>query len=60
MTEPKYSAQQAAEGVLFYDTLKSVPEDKQDIVAMMAEAFINGMNMQERLTAGNGPQQPQA
>ncbi|WP_256376711.1 MULTISPECIES: hypothetical protein [unclassified Neglectibacter] len=33
MTEPKYTAQQAAEGVLFYDTLKSVPEDKQDIVA---------------------------
>ena len=60
MTEPKYTAQQAAEGVLFYDTLKSVPEDKQDIVAMMAEAFINGMNMQERLTAGNEPQQPQA
>lgn len=51
MTEPKYTAQQAAEGVLFYDTLKSVPEDKQDIVAMMAEAFINGMNAQEQLAA---------
>ena len=51
MTEPKYTAQQAAEGVLFYDTLKSVPEDKQDIVAMMAESFINGMNAQEQLAA---------
>lgn len=51
MTEPRYTAQQAAEGVLFYDTLKSVPEDKQDIVAMMAEAFINGMNAQEQLAA---------
>lgn len=51
MTEPRYTAQQAAEGVLFYDTLKSVPEDKQDIVALMAEAFINGMNAQEQLAA---------
>ena len=51
MTEPRYTAQQAADGVLFYDTLKSVPEDKQDIVAMMAEAFINGMNAQEQLAA---------
>ena len=51
MTEPRYTAQQAAEGVLFYDTLKSVPEDKQDIVALMAEAFINGMSAQEQLAA---------
>lgn len=51
MAEQKYTAQQAAEGVLFYDTLKSVPEDKQGIVALMAEAFINGMNAQEQLTA---------
>lgn len=37
MTEPKYTAQQAAEGMLFYDTLKSVPEDKQDRVFYQAE-----------------------
>lgn len=51
MAEQKYTAQQAAEGVLFYSILKSVPEDKQDIVALMAEAFINGMNAQEQLAA---------
>ncbi|MDE6260382.1 MAG: hypothetical protein K2M42_05900 [Oscillospiraceae bacterium] len=51
MTDQKYTAQQVAEGAFFYNTLKSVPEDKQGIVALMAEAFINGMNAQERLVA---------
>lgn len=51
MAEQNYTAQQVAEGTFFYDILKSVPADKQDIAALVAESFINGMNAQERLTA---------
>ena len=43
-----------------YGAATGMPQDKAAIAAMMAEAFINGMNMQKRLTAGNEPQQPQA
>lgn len=34
-----------------YDKLERLPEDKRSIVALMAEAFINGMSAQERLAA---------
>ena len=43
-----------------YGAATGMPQDKAAIAAMMAEAFINGMNMQERLTAGNEPQRAQA
>lgn len=51
MQETRYTVQEAAEGERFYNILRCVPEDKQDLVALMAEAFINGMNAQEQLAA---------
>ena len=39
---------------LIYDKLDFLPPDKRSIVAMMAEAFINGMSAQERLSAQTG------
>lgn len=38
------------DGNTIIDILQSVPENKRTILAMMAEAFINGMITQERLT----------
>lgn len=48
-----------AAGRLFED-LASTPPDKEAIVAMMTESFINGMNARERLmTGGSVPEQGQ-
>ena len=40
------------DGNTIIDILQSVPENKRTILAMMAEAFINGMITQERLEIG--------
>jgi hypothetical protein len=41
------------DGNTIIDILQSVPENKRTILAMMAEAFINGMITQERLAEEN-------
>lgn len=50
------STKGAAEAGKLCEAAKGLPQDKAAIAAMMAEAFINGMNMQERLAADTGPQ----
>lgn len=40
------------DGNTIIDILQSVPESKRLMLAAMAEAFMNGMIAQERLTAG--------
>lgn len=42
------------DGNAFADILQSVPEDKRFLLSMMADAFINGMIAQERLTGQSG------
>lgn len=42
------------DGNTIADILQSVPEDKRFLLSMMADAFINGMIAQERLTAQAG------
>ena len=41
------------DGNTIIDILQSVPENKRTILAMMAEAFTNGMITQERLAEEN-------
>ncbi len=36
-----------------------LPQNKAAIAAMMAEAFVNGMRAQERLTCDSAAQRPQ-
>ena len=43
-----------------YGAATGMPQDKAAIAALLAAAFINGMNLLVRLSAGNEPQQPQA
>lgn len=54
------TAESAAEAGKLCEAVKGLPQDKATLAAMMADAFINGMNMQERLSADNTPQRAQA
>lgn len=51
MSSTIYTPEQVAEAVPFISTLKSAQQDKQFFAKAIAEAFINGMNAQEYLTA---------
>jgi len=51
MSVKLYTAEQALEASRLYALIQKVPQDKLAIAIMMAEAFINGMTMQERLAA---------
>lgn len=39
------------DGKDFIQIIQSVPEDKRFLLSMVVEAFLNGMNTQERLAA---------
>lgn len=49
--ESMYTKQQRGDASLLYAALKSVQPDKQTILKVMANTFINGMIAQERLQA---------
>ena len=53
--ESIYSTQQKSDVLQLYAAVQSNPPDKQTIIKVMAEAFINGMKAQYRLTATGGP-----
>lgn len=56
MSVKMYTSEQALEASCLYALIQKVPQDKLAIAVMLAEAFINGMTMQERLTAqANAP-----
>lgn len=38
------------DGAAYIKIIESVPEDKRFLLSMVADAFINGMETQERLT----------
>lgn len=54
------TAENIKEAGKLYDAVSGMPLDKAAIAAMMADAFINGMNMQARLDADGTPQRTQA
>lgn len=49
MSSTTYTKQQRNDARLLYAAVRSNPPDKQAIVKVMANTFINGMNAQERL-----------
>lgn len=51
MNKNIYSSLQKNDVLQLYAAVQSNPPDKQTIIKIMAEAFINGMQVQERLTA---------
>lgn len=55
----KQATDQIVEAGKLCDAATGMPQDKAAIAAMMTEAFINGMNMQERLTADTALQRAQ-
>jgi hypothetical protein len=46
----KYTPEQIADAKKLLDVYNGVPEEKRPILAAMMDAFISGMNAQERLT----------
>ena len=54
------TVESVAEAGKLCEAVKGLPWSKAEIAAMMAESFINGMHVQERMTADTAPQQAQA
>ena len=51
MEQAKYTSKEIKEANAFLQILDGVPQNKRFILALVADAFINGMNAQEQLTA---------
>ncbi|MCI8363195.1 MAG: hypothetical protein HFJ41_08920 [Clostridia bacterium] len=50
MFEKSFTPEDINEAKKFLQILDSVPKDKRFILALVTDAFINGMNTQEQLT----------
>lgn len=48
-----YTESQRGDARLLYTAVRSNPPDKQTIIKVMANTYINGMKDQERLAAAN-------
>lgn len=53
MEKAKYTTAQGLEVERLLNAIESVPKEKQPIMAVLAEAFINGMNAQDKLVAAS-------
>lgn len=51
MNSTTYTPEQRSDIAALYAAVRSNPPDKQTIIKVMANTFINGMTAQERLTA---------
>lgn len=49
MFEKSYTSEEISEAETFLQILDSVSKDKRFILALVTDAFINGMNAQEQL-----------
>lgn len=49
MAQVHYPPELVAEGIQLLNIIESVSQDKQQVVKMITEAFINGMEAQKRL-----------
>lgn len=54
MERTKYIAVTEPEVERLLDAIDSAPKEKQPMIAVLAEAFINGMNTQAKLTDQTG------
>lgn len=55
-----YTAQQRNDARLLYVAVRSNPPDKQTIIKVMANTYINGMKDQARLTTPPPAERPRA
>ena len=53
MEKAKYTTAQGLEVERILNAIDSVPKEKQPIMAVLAEAFINGMKAQDKLVAAS-------
>ena len=53
MEKTGYTTAQGLEVERLINALESVPKEKQPIMAVLAEAFINGMKAQDKLVAAS-------
>lgn len=53
MEKAKYTTAQGLEVERLLNAIESVPKEKQPIMAVLAEAFINGMKAQDNLVAAS-------
>ena len=53
MEKAKYTTAQGLEVERLLNAIESVPKEKQPIMAVLAEAFINGMKAQDKLVAAS-------
>lgn len=60
MNNAKYTPELVAEAVPLVLALKDAKPNKKAIASAIAEAFINGMQTQERLTAQSGAERESA
>lgn len=51
MFEKSFTLEDISEAKNFLQILDSVPEDKRFILALVTDAFINGMNAQEQMNS---------
>ena len=60
MNSTTYTPEQRSDIAALYAAVRSNPPDKQTIIKVMANTFINGMVAQERLTARRTAEQDSA
>lgn len=60
MNSTIYTPEVMSQAGKIYDRLEELPVDKNFLVKLIAEAFINGMTTQERLTAQPPAEHPRA
>lgn len=53
MFDTNYSAEQVSDVHAFVHSLESVPAEHRDVVKMLTEAFLSGMEAHARLTTGS-------
>lgn len=53
MEKAKYTTAQGLEVERLLDAIESVPKEKQPLMAVLAEAFINGMKTQDKLATAS-------
>lgn len=51
MEQTKYTPEEVKEANAFLQILDGVSQDKRFILALVADAFINGMNAQEQMNS---------
>lgn len=56
MFEKSFTPEEVSEAKTFLQILDSVPKEKRFILALVTDAFINGMNAQEQLNSTQGNQ----